>query len=89
MRESNVDVGIRRAEAQTGIPLRATCVAVAAFFIVAALLNGRHLYEGASKRQYGQVRTVWLAATTPLRLAATGLHLDFLRDHVEKIRSEK
>jgi len=78
------DVGERRAAAQAGIRKRAAAGLLASFFIAGGLLNGRHMYEEASRRPYGRGRDAWLRATAPLRAAAAHGRLDALRNWVER-----
>lgn len=85
---SHQDVGERRAEQQVGRPLSAVCVAVAVFYVAAALMNGRFLHEEASKREFGRVRDIWVAATRPLSELSTRLHLDAIRSGAEKLRND-
>jgi hypothetical protein len=86
---SHQDVGERRANQQVGRSLRAVFIAVAAFYVSAALLNGRYLHEEASKREFGRVRDIWMTATRPLAEISTRLHLDSLRSTAEKLRKDK
>ncbi len=69
--EHDIDIGDRRAAANTGIPFRQALVVFFVFYVVAALLNGRAIYEEASRREYGPVRTAWMTATAPLNAVAT------------------
>lgn len=85
---SHQDVGERRAEQQAGRSRSAVFITVAVFYVAAALLNGRFLHEEASKREYGKVRDIWVAATRPLAEISTRLHLDSIRNSVEKLRKE-
>ena len=83
MQSKSVDVGERRADAQAGVPFRRALVAVFVFYMVAAVLNGRALNEGASERPYGPVRDVWVGATAPLHWLSTTLRMDRLRSFFE------
>lgn len=85
---SHQDVGERRANQQAGRPLSAVFVAVAVFYMAAALMNGRFLHEEASKREFGTVRDIWVAATRPLSELSTRLHLDAIRGGAEQLRKE-
>ncbi|MDA3875267.1 MAG: hypothetical protein PF795_15070 [Kiritimatiellae bacterium] len=85
---SHQDVGERRAEQQAGRPLSAVFIAVAAFYVAAALMNGRFLHEEASKREFGKVRDIWMAVTRPLSDISTRLHLDTIRGGAEQLRKE-
>ncbi|MCA1808184.1 MAG: hypothetical protein ABR497_09360 [Kiritimatiellia bacterium] len=80
------DAGLRRALAGSGITLRATIMALLVFYVAAGLLNGRHLYEAASLRAYGKVRTVWIQVLRPWREAAVATRSDYVRETAEKIR---
>lgn len=83
-----LDIGERRAARAAGRPLRSVMVAVASFYVFATLFNGTYLYESAKQREFGKVRSVWVAATKPLAEVSEFLRLHFLRDQVEKIRKE-
>ncbi|MEX2607000.1 MAG: hypothetical protein WD708_06610 [Kiritimatiellia bacterium] len=85
---SHQDVGERRAELQAGRPLSSVYIAVAVFYVAAALMNGRFLHEEASKREFGKVRDIWVAATRPLADISTRLHLDAIRGGAEQLRKE-
>ncbi len=84
-----MDVGQRRAETQVGVSLRRACVAFLVFYLAAAVLNGRALHEGASRRPYGAARDVWMTATAPLRWAATTLKLDRFRVLFEHVLEDE
>jgi hypothetical protein len=77
------DIGELRAEKEAGVSLRHLVTALLVFYLVAAILNGRHLYEAAERRPYGPVRSVWLVALTPARAVSTALGADRLRASVE------
>lgn len=83
-----IDVGERRAAQAAGKPLRSVLLAVGVFYVSAGLLNGTYLYESAKKREFGKVRTVWVAATKPLAVTSEFLKLHLLRDQVETLRKE-
>lgn len=86
----HIDVGERRAAAEAGRPLRSVFVAVAVFYITAALLNGTYLYEEAQLREFGSpARKVWMVATRPLAQMSEFFKLHLLRDQVEKVRKEE
>ena len=89
MEPKQIDVGDRRAAAKMGPPLRQACVAVIAFYLVAAVLNGRAIHEQASRREYGPARTVWVSATAPLRWVATTLRFDLFRSLFEDILEDE
>jgi len=82
------DIGERREAQQEGRPLRSVVTAVIAFYVAAALLNGRFLNESAREREFGTVRDMWVAATEPLSVVSTFLGLDHFRDKVENLREE-
>ncbi len=84
----NLDVGERRAQAETGVSLRGAYLGVFVFFLLGGILNGRHLHEAASRREYGAVRDAWMAVLEPLRFASTTLRADRLRDSLETLRKE-
>ena len=83
-----LDVGERRAAQEAGRSLRSVFLAVAVFYVTAALLNGTYLYEDAAKREYGSSRTVWMTLTKPLAQASNFLKFHLFRDQVEKVRKE-
>lgn len=85
MSESDKDIGEQRAEAHVGMSFKSTLAIVYLFFVFAAILNGRHLYEGASERPYGPVRDAWMVATRPLYTLSTTLRMDRLRAFFEII----
>lgn len=85
---SHQDVGERRAHQQAGRPLSSVFIAVAVFYVAAAVMNGRFLHEEASKREFGKVRDVWVAVTRPLANLSTRLHLDTIRGSAEQLRKE-
>lgn len=89
MKEKVLDVGERRALAQLGVSLRAGFVAVLAFYLAGALLNGRHIYEEISRRQYGAARHFWLELAAPLCKATTALRLDRVRSSIESLKEDK
>ncbi len=80
------DIGEERAEAQLGASLRRVAAAVLVFYIIAGILNGRHLYEAAERRPYGRVRDAWLAALAPARDLSVMLGADRFRSMVEHLR---
>ncbi len=82
------DVGDRREAGKVGVPLRHVVFSFLVFFISAALLNGRHLYEAASLRPYGPTRAVWMAITRPLNTVSCTLRLDRLRAKFETFQEE-
>lgn len=77
--EHEIDIGDRRAAANVGIPFRQALVVFGVFYVVAALLNGRAIHEEATRREYGPVRTAWVAATAPLNTVATRTGVDRFR----------
>ena len=81
-------MGERRAQSGLGSTLKATAVAVFAFYIVGGILNGPNLHHDAGLRPYGQSREWWMKATAPLAQAAVALHMDGFRRWVEDIRSD-
>jgi hypothetical protein len=85
---AQIDVGERRAAQAAGRPLRSVFLAVAVFYVSAALLNGTYLHDSAEKREYGIVRSVWVKLTHPLAEVSEFLKLHLLRDQVEKLRKE-
>lgn len=82
-----VDIGERRAAAQTGVSRRTAAAGLLIFYLAAAILNGQHLYDTAAKRPYGRVRDAWLMVLTPTRGIARLLCADRLRATVENIRN--
>lgn len=85
---SHQDIGERRAEQQAGRSRSAVFITLAVFYVASALFNGRYLHEEASKREYGKVRDIWVAATRPLAEISTRLHLDRLRGGAEQLRKD-
>lgn len=83
-----IDVGERRATQSAGRSLRSVFWAVGIFYLTAALLNGTYLYDSADKREFGTVRSIWVAATRPLAELSEKLKLHLLRDQVETLRKE-
>lgn len=88
MHPRNIDVGDRRAAAQAGVPFKQAVIAVLAFYLVAATLNGRAIHEQASRRTYGPVRTVWMRATAPLHWVSTRT-LDSFRSLFENVLEDE
>lgn len=84
-----LDVGERRALQDAGRPVRSVFVAVIVFYSCASVLNGTYIHEDAKLREFGGVRTVWMAATRPLANMSEFLKVHLLRDQVEKLRNEK
>ncbi len=80
------DIGEMRAEAQAGVSLRRLAAALLVFYLVAGILNGRHLYEAAERRPYGRVRDIWLAALAPARSLSVALGADRFRAMLEHLR---
>jgi len=80
-----LDVGERRADASAGVPFRSALLAVGIFYVVAGLLNGHHLHEGASRREYGASRTFWMSLTAPLDIISRSAGLDRFRRLFEPI----
>lgn len=89
MTPKHIDVGERRAEMKVGVSLRRACIAFFIFYLAAAVLNGRALHEGASRRPYGTARDVWMTATAPLRWAAVTLKLDRIRAVFENVLEDE
>lgn len=58
-------------------------VAVAVFFAGLLLLNGKGIYEGISKQQYGARRDFLLRIAGPLKTVSEKTGLCALRDAVE------
>jgi len=83
-----MDVGERRALAQAGVSLRGACLGVLFFFAFGGLLNGRHLHEAASRREFGPARDFWMNLLAPLRTVSVVTRADQLRDMIEKLRKE-
>ena len=80
-----LDVGERRAEAGTGVPFRSAVLAVLTFYVLAGALNGRHLHEGASRREFGPSRTFWMTLTAPLDRISRTVGLDRFRSVFEPL----
>ncbi|MCC5846314.1 MAG: hypothetical protein JJU05_18855 [Verrucomicrobia bacterium] len=85
MPNKTLDVGERRAAANAGVSFRAALMAVAVFYVVAGLLNGHHLHEGASRREYGGERTFWMTLTLPLDRLSRSAGLERFRRLFEPI----
>ena len=79
MNTGSQDIGERRVAERRGAPFRAGLMAVFIFYVAAALLNGRHLYEDASRRSYGPAREAWMGALRPLARISERWGLDRLR----------
>ena len=84
--EDRRDIGEQRASAEVGTSLRRAAAAVLIFYIIAGVLNGRHLYEAAERRPYGRAREVWLTVLAPARGISMLLGADRLRAAVEHLR---
>lgn len=82
------DVGERRADQGIGRNFRSVVITLVVFYVSAGVLNGKALHEDAKKREYGQVRDMWVAATRPLNDICILLKLDHLREGVENLRKE-
>jgi hypothetical protein len=81
-----MDIGESRALSGAGTSRRKVYLAFGSFFLLAALLNGRHLHDAALKREYGFWRDVWVMGTRPLSDISVFLRLDRFRDTVETLR---
>ncbi len=79
-------MGDRRAAARKGVSVRSALQAVFVFYIAAALLNGRHMYEAASRRPYGPARTFWVSVTKPIARVTVALGLDRVRAFFEPLQ---
>lgn len=87
--EQEVDIGQRRLEAHAGVPFKQAVIVFFVFYLAAAVLNGRAMYETASRREYGPVRTVWMVATAPLHWVAIRTGTDRLRLILEPLLEDE
>lgn len=86
MNKRKMDVGDRRFATRAGVSFRSALIAFFVFFAAAALLNGRHLHEAASRRPFGPVRTAWMIGTAPLNRVTVTLGLDRLRELFDRFQ---
>ncbi|MCX7819522.1 MAG: hypothetical protein N2652_10025 [Kiritimatiellae bacterium] len=69
----------------TGRSRRDVVRLVLAFYLAAALLNGRAVLRTAERMEHGgAAQRLWLAAVRPLAAASTTLRIDRFRDALER-----
>ena len=80
------DIGARRAAMGISLQLHALTIALLIFYVAAGLLNGRHLWEEASRRPYGPARNFWMTVFAPWNKVSAWSHATAVRDLAEKTR---
>ena len=65
-----------------GSNVRVVGVGLVVFYVALLLLNGKGIYEGLSKQEFGRKRDVLLKIAEPARAASEGTRLCALRDGV-------